>query len=143
MNDRACADDGNVVVSTAEPENIKTMLALKFTDYTAARQRKVLLPILGLGIFTADGAAWEHSRAMLRPNFVTSQLRDLNMFEVHVAELIRAIPADGSTLDLQDLFFDLTLDSATEFLFGESAGCLPTRTGSRPKNSFGPALTTV
>lgn len=46
------------------------------------------------------------------------------MLEVHIAHLVQAIPKDGSTLNLQDLFFRLTIDSATEFLFAESTNCL-------------------
>lgn len=42
------------------------------------------------------------------------------MFESHIKHLIAKIPRDGSTVDLQPLLFKLTLDSATEFLFGES-----------------------
>lgn len=34
------------------------------------------------------------------------------------------IPADGSSFDIQELFFRLTLDSSTEFLFGESVNSL-------------------
>lgn len=81
-------------------------------------------PLLGHGIFTTDGAAWKHSRELLRPNFARAQVADLNTFEVHVAQLIKAIPRDTSTVNLQHLFFQLTLDSATEFLFGESTNCL-------------------
>jgi len=61
---------------------------------------------------------------MLRPNFVRSQVGDLPTFETHVSHLIDAIPRDGSTVDLQDLFFRLTIDSATEFLFGSSTHSL-------------------
>lgn len=53
------------------------------------------------------------------------QVSDLELEEYHVQNLMRVIPsADATgwtpTLDLQVLFFRLTLDSATEFLFGES-----------------------
>jgi cytochrome P450 len=34
------------------------------------------------------------------------------------------IPTDGSAFDIQELFFRLTLDSSTEFLFGESVNSL-------------------
>lgn len=61
---------------------------------------------------------------MLRPNFARSQISDLETLEVHVARLLKAIPRDGSTVDLQDLFFRLTMDSATDLLFGESVGAL-------------------
>jgi cytochrome P450 len=98
-------------------------------------------PMFGKGIFTTDGADWEHSRAMLRPNFVRSQVGDLATFETHISHLIDAIPTDGSTVDLQDLFFDLTLDSATEFLFGESANSLLSRGGPPGDVGFSEAFT--
>ena len=76
------------------------------------------------GIFTTDGAPWQHSREMLRPNFVRSQVGDLPTFENHVQHLVAAVPRNGTTVDLSELFFRLTMDSATEFLFGESTESL-------------------
>ncbi|KAM0146438.1 hypothetical protein ACHAQE_010734 [Botrytis cinerea] len=61
---------------------------------------------------------------MLRPNFVRSQVADLSVFERHIQKLIKRIPANGDTVDLSKLFFMLTIDSATEFLFGESTETL-------------------
>lgn len=46
------------------------------------------------------------------------------MFEKHVGHLIQAIPRDGSTVDLQGLFFRFSLDVATDLLFGESTNTL-------------------
>ena len=116
---------GTQLIFTIEPEILKTIMSLKFKDYSLGTRRKIsMTPVLGEGIFTTDGAAWQHSRDMLRPNFNRSQVGDLPMFETHVSHLIQAIPKDGSMLDLQDLFFQLTIDSATEFLFGESTNCL-------------------
>ncbi|PVH71768.1 cytochrome P450 [Cadophora sp. DSE1049] len=66
----------------------------------------------------------EHSRQMLRPQFSRDQVADLELEERHVQELFRCIPIETSgwttEIDLGPLFFRLTLDSATEFLFGES-----------------------
>lgn len=61
---------------------------------------------------------------MLRPNFVRSQVGDVVTFEKHVAHLISKLPKDGQTVNLADFFFRLTMDSATEFLFGESTNSL-------------------
>lgn len=61
---------------------------------------------------------------MLRPNFVRSQVGDVITFEKHVSHLISKLPKDGSAIDLSDYFFRLTMDSATEFLFGESTDSL-------------------
>ena len=113
------------LMQTLEPENLKTIMALDFKKWgLGKRRRDAFVPLLGHGIFTTDGAAWHNSRELLRPNFVRSQVGDLATFEIHVVQLIKAIPKDGSTVDLQELFFRLTMDSATEFLFGESTNCL-------------------
>ena len=46
------------------------------------------------------------------------------MLEKHFKLLIKAVPRDGSTVDLQDLFFRMTIDTATEFLFNHSTNSL-------------------
>ena len=113
------------MIFTIEVDNIKTMLALNFKEWNLSTRRKLsVVPLLGHGIFTTDGTQWQHSRELLRPNFVRSQVGDMETFETHIDQLINSIPRDGSTVDLQDLFFQMTMDSATEFLFGESTGCL-------------------
>jgi len=61
---------------------------------------------------------------------------DLDTFETHIQQLISKIPRDGSTVDLQTLFFRLTLDSATEFLFGESVHSQSSLEGSE-QHQFG------
>ena len=112
-------------IITIEPENVKAILAHKFHDYSLGHVRiQTFIPLFGHGIFDTDGAAWERSRGLIRPNFVRQQVADLDMFESHVQELINAIPKNGGTIDLQDLFFALTMDSATEFLFGKSTDTL-------------------
>lgn len=61
---------------------------------------------------------------MLRPQFIREQVSDLDLEERHVQNMMRVLRAssDGWTdkHDLQVLFFRLTMDSASEFLFGES-----------------------
>ncbi|KAK2846392.1 hypothetical protein FQN49_005768 [Arthroderma sp. PD_2] len=128
---------GLPIISTCEPENVKTVLAVKFADFELPPRRKAgFRDLFGNGVFTNDGSDWEHSRSMLRPNFSRSQIADLNMFEKHVNELIELIPTDGSTIDLQNLFFGMTLDSATEFLFGESACTLSGHRSTAPKGEI-------
>ncbi|KAF8862692.1 putative cytochrome P450 [Acephala macrosclerotiorum] len=116
---------GERVINTAEPENIKAILATQFKDFELPPRRKAAFqPTFGHGIFTTDGVEWETSRSLLRPNFVRSQIGDLDTFEKHISNLIARIPRDGSLVDLQPLFFMLTMDSATEFLFGTSTDVL-------------------
>jgi cytochrome P450 len=136
---RLPADPEITVVKTVDPQNVQSILARNFQDYSLAHQRKGFLSILGTGIFTTDGQAWKNSRSMLRLNLKGIQNR-VEMFEPHITNLCDAIPTDGSTVDLQGLFFDLTLDTATQFLFGESAGSLRFGSGERNEESFVPAF---
>ena len=130
------------ISTTTEPENVKTMLAVKFGDWSYGPRRKnTFMPLLGPGIFTNDGVAWQHSRELLRPNFTRSLVGDLVTMEHHVRNLIKQVPRDGSTVDLAHLFFQLTMDSATEFLFGESTNCLATGQTSEASLRFAEAFT--
>jgi cytochrome P450 len=116
---------GNRNYSTNDPKNVQALLATQFKDFGLGERRSGLFrPLLGTGIFTADGKVWEHSRAMMRPQFNRDQISDLRLEEVHVQNLMRALQINQSKwtsqVDLQVLFFRLTIDSACEFLFGES-----------------------
>jgi cytochrome P450 len=117
---------GQEVVLTIQPENIKTILSLRFKEYGLGNRERTLGPLLGRGIFTSDGEAWAHSRAMIRPNFNRDQVADLASLERHVQALFRLLPRDdpSKVVDLQERFFQLTIDSATEFLFGQSTNTL-------------------
>ena len=112
-------------IVTVEPENIKTILSLKFKDYGIGHRLEPFKPLLGKGIFDTDGDHWASSRALIRPSFTRDQVADLTSFENLIQDLFSLLPRDGKTVvDLQDLFFRYTIDSATEFLFGQSVGTL-------------------
>uniref|UniRef100_A0A093VGW9 Cytochrome P450 n=1 Tax=Talaromyces marneffei PM1 TaxID=1077442 RepID=A0A093VGW9_TALMA len=111
--------------TTIEVENVKAVLATNFKDFGLGMRQVAFDPLLG-----QDGEQWEHSRALVRPNFIRSQVADLDLYETHIQILFSKIPRDGSMVDLQPLFFQLTLDSATEFLFGESVSSLTSVEGS-------------
>lgn len=55
------------LIATCEPENIKTILSLKFKDYSFGNRQTAFTPLLGHGIFNADGERWANSRHLLRP----------------------------------------------------------------------------
>lgn len=114
------------VISTIEPENIKAVLSTHSKDVVVGSlRRRAFGPVIANSILVADGAEWEHSRAFLKPSFARSQVGDLATLEVHVKNLIEAIPRDGSTVDLAELFFRFTADVTTDFMFGESILSLP------------------
>ncbi|OJJ76856.1 hypothetical protein ASPBRDRAFT_114633 [Aspergillus brasiliensis CBS 101740] len=121
---------GLMVTNTVEPENIKALLATQFQDFGLGTRHREFYPLLGNGIFTLDGAGWSHARGMLRPQFTRDQVADLDLMDGHVTKMMDLIPQDGSSFDIQRLFFLLTIDSATHFLFGESVGSMRTSTES-------------
>jgi cytochrome P450 len=116
---------GQAIYWTDDPENVKTMLATNFDQWSLGQERiQHMSSFLGLGIFTSEGAAWKHSREMLRPCFERSQVADVSIMETHTGRLLQNVPQDGTTVDLQPLFHELTLDIATAFLFGRSTNAL-------------------
>lgn len=82
----------------------------------------VFSPLLGHGIFTQEGAAWRHSRELLRKQFAQIQYQNLENYREHVDNLIAALPiSDSDVIDLQPFFFKFTLDTTTALLLGKSA----------------------
>lgn len=82
-------------------------------------RQQIFAPLLGHGIFTQEGAAWKHSRELLRKQFARAQYQNLHHFQEHVDNLLARIPESG-VVDLQPLFFSLTLDTTTALLLGRS-----------------------
>jgi cytochrome P450 len=111
-------------LQTSDPENVKAILATQFKEFILPRSRSTMAKVFGFGIFINNGQEWEHSRAMLRPNFNRAQVADLETLETHFKKMSARISTDGSPTDVQPLFFMLTMDSATEFLFGHSSNTL-------------------
>jgi hypothetical protein len=62
------------------------------------------------------------------------------MFERHIHDLLALVPRDRETVDLQDLFYRLTVDSGTELLFGTSCDSLREYDNYDANSSFAKAL---
>ncbi|KAL1841119.1 hypothetical protein VTJ49DRAFT_7397 [Mycothermus thermophilus] len=143
---------GRRIVFTADPENIKAMLATQFQDFGKGELfHQEWKDFLGDSIFTTDGNLWHNSRQLIRPQFIKDRVSDLHVFESHMQTLFRAIanggalqgesqPVDieagnGRPVDISDLFFRYTLDSATDFLLGYDVKSLTT-----PRQEFADAF---
>ena len=116
---------GQRMLVTSDPDNLKTILATSFDDFEKGpRLRAAFAPLLGNGIFAVDGKEWHEARALLRPSFAKSEMNDTQLFETHYQCFLRMLPADGVAIDLQELLSRLTMDTATDLLFGSSTGSL-------------------
>ncbi|KAH8691453.1 putative N-alkane-inducible cytochrome P450 [Talaromyces proteolyticus] len=121
---------GNEILFTIEPANAKAILTAQFEDFGLGHRAKTFWPLLGDGIFNADGHKWAHARTLLRPQFTKDQVADLQLMDEHIKTFIEAIPKDKSIFDIQPLFFAFTNSSSTHFLFGESLAGPKSSSGS-------------
>ena len=115
---------GRAALNTCDPENIKSLLSIKFLDYVygSPRSRRLRFRrLMGEGLMTTDGAAWKHSRGMLQPSFVRSHERNLDVFDKYWGRLLERLPTDAaSTVDLQPLFFRFTMETSLDLFVGSS-----------------------
>ncbi|KAK2057795.1 cytochrome P450 [Colletotrichum caudatum] len=146
---------GRRIIFTADPENIKAILATQFSDYGKGEPfHREWEEFLGDSIFTTDGDQWHASRQLIRPQFIKDRVSDLHTFESHIQTLFKAIAnagaldgehqpvnmdaVDGQILDISELFFRYTLDVATDFLLGQDVKSLST-----PRQEFAEAFNEV
>lgn len=115
---------GARVINTIDPENVRTVLSTKFDHFSLGPRRKQAFdPLIGHGIFTAD-KDWDSQRKLLRPHFSKDHIIDVSQLDKHVNRLLENIPLGGEAFDIQDQFFRFTIDTATEFLMGQSTESL-------------------
>lgn len=123
------------ILVTRDPENARVLFTSPDFDISDTRQAS-WMPLLGKGIFTSRGEVWKHSRALLRPQFARDLIGDAAREEQHLLDLMNQLPADPSTgwtetIDIAPLFFKFTLDTATEFIFGQSTNVLSKAQGGQ------------
>lgn len=133
-------------INTIEPENIRCVLATNFNDYKRPEFRSLAAqPMLLPGLFTTDGPIWAHWRGMVRPQFTRKRF-DANVAESerHMQLIFTALGVPGpdgwtEEVNLLDHMYRLTMDTATQFLFGQSAETQTAalvRRGLLPKEAY-------
>lgn len=103
---------------TNEPENMKAILSTKFEDWDigGSRQKATALTVGPHSIFSVNGREWMQARALARPSFTRNQVADLEILDMHVERLLMRIPRDGTMVELQNLLYLLSMDTATDFM---------------------------
>lgn len=95
-----------------------------------------MFSFIGEGIFTQDGEPWRHSRELLRRPFLKTHYQDLKDFlRLIDRSILSQLPISG-TVDLQPFFFQFTLATTTELLFGQLMNDLEIEEQKTFVNSF-------
>lgn len=128
-------------IFTADPENIKAILATQFQDFGKGKIfHREWSEFLGDSIFVTDGQMWHTSRQLLRPQFIRDRISHLHCFESHLETFFKAMAnggalngenqqvnmdaVNGRVIEISDLFFRYSLDVATDFLLGKDVKSL-------------------
>ncbi|PKS09527.1 hypothetical protein jhhlp_004144 [Lomentospora prolificans] len=109
-----------------DPENIKAILTRDFESFPIKGPRQLTTTMIAgeHNILSLNKQAWHDARALIRPTFVRNQVSDMACMDRHVEHLLNKIPTDGTTVEMQEMFYMLTMDTSTDFMFGQSTNTL-------------------
>ncbi|KAG6897685.1 hypothetical protein C0992_012434 [Termitomyces sp. T32_za158] len=130
------------MVFTFEPDHVKAILATQFDCFEKGPVfRSQLTTLLGTGVFNSDGEMWKFHRSITRPFFSKERISHFEVFDRHSEDTLnraRMRQDEGYPVDFQDLVARFTLDSASEFLFGNCVRSLSARLPYPPLSPFYP-----
>ncbi len=117
---------GGGMFSLVSEANVKHVLKDNFANYEkGANVKDALSEFLGDGIFTTDGALWKHHRKVASHMFSRNLMRHGTLVAIRqVKQLVKrlekhsASPDGNKPVDMQDLFFRMTIDVFASIAFG-------------------------
>eukprot|EP00249_Psilotum_nudum_P007004 c20238_g1_i1 orf=614-2218(+) len=115
---------------TVDPTNVEYILKTNFSNFPKGKEfRDKMEPLLGEGIFNADGELWRQQRKTASFEFATKLLRDYStvvfrQYALKLAYILSGAAQRKDSVDLHDLFMRLTLDSICKVGFGIELGIL-------------------
>ena len=112
---------GSRGIDTIDPKNLEAVLSTQFDEFGLGARSDNFRALLGHGIFTQDGAPWRSSRDLLKPQFMETRSKAFTDIQDEVERfVVKAKALSTGVVDLQPLFFRLTLDTTMAVLFGRS-----------------------
>ncbi len=103
-----------------DPEAIRHVLLGNHENYQrSAPTRRVLQPVLGQGLFLAEGDAWRHQRRVIAPSLAPRVMPILvrHMLRVTQGCLQELVRSQGRPVDLLSVLQRLALDIAGQSMF--------------------------
>ncbi len=114
---------GITVTLLAHPDHVQHVLQTRHSAYDKATiDFRMLRPVLGESLLTADGAPWLRRRRLMQPAFHRDRIRDFARVMVDAAERTHArweaAARDDAPIDMAAEMSRLALDVVTPCLFG-------------------------
>ncbi|KAJ7726285.1 cytochrome P450 monooxygenase CYP63 [Mycena maculata] len=129
-------------IITMDQQHSKFILSTGFANFWRGHSQKERMEtFLGQGIFNRDDEMWKMHRNVARPFFARERISDFEIFERYTRRalnLMSSLSASGLPCEAQDLFSRLTLDAASEFLFGTDLKTLGASLPVAGKTRMGP-----
>lgn len=116
-----------VALFVVDPAGVQYVLKDNFQNYVKGDHwRNVFRELLGKGIFSADGTLWETHRKIASRLFSKNLVkyssevvnRNCDIIEEQWDKALQNKSDETISLDIQDLFYRLTIDSSSETTFG-------------------------
>ncbi|ONK75429.1 uncharacterized protein A4U43_C03F16750 [Asparagus officinalis] len=130
----------------ADPVNVEHILKVNFSNYPKGElYRSYMDVLLGDGIFNADGEMWKKQRKTASFEFASKNLRDFSTivfreYATKLSSILCQASIANESIDMQDLFMRMTLDSICKVGFGVEIGTL---SPELPDNTFAHAFDTA
>ena len=100
------------------PDDIEQVLVRNASNFVKSRDYRALKPVLGEGLLTSEGAAWQGQRKLVQPSFRHENIAAYAEIMADSARQLLAAWRDGETLDGHEEMMRVTLDIASKSLFG-------------------------
>ena len=115
---------GSAVFSLVSSDNVRHVLGGNFHNYEkGANLKDALFEFLGDGIFTADGGMWRFHRKVASHMFTKNLFRNgtkvaERQLKLVIDKLESMLESSCHVIDMQELFFKMTLDIFASIAFG-------------------------
>jgi cytochrome P450 len=140
---------GLFTVLTRDARNIASLLSEQSAKFDYGNLRQICFGcLLGEGIFTENGEDWKKSRRLLASELHKPKFPSLHIIESHFQDMLRTISSTiemSPRIGLRPIFYNYTLDTATDLFLGVSTDLLASPSsvnheGKRFSTAFNKAL---
>jgi cytochrome P450 len=106
------------VYLVSRPEYIENVLSANSRSFVKGRTVRGLVPLVGQGLFTSEGARWIRLRKLNQPGFRKDRLPSFAQAAVECTLRMAARWREGDTLDIHAAMNDLTVQIVARTLLG-------------------------